>query len=98
MEKEKKLLIKVLTKIKPYRNLAEGFLVLVEQTQDISFVEELVALIRKEIIAIKDKKKKDLLLRQIENIKKIKNKEIDVSKKNEEDADKILDFLVNNKE
>jgi hypothetical protein len=30
MEYKKKLVIKVLTKLKPYRNLAEGFLALVE--------------------------------------------------------------------
>jgi hypothetical protein len=32
MEKKKKLIIKVLTKLKPYRNLAEGILALVESS------------------------------------------------------------------
>jgi len=36
MEKKKKLLIKVLTKLKPYRNLADGILALIES----SYVDE----------------------------------------------------------
>lgn len=98
MKQKKALLINVLTKIKPYRNLAEGFLVLVEQTEDISFIEVLLSLIKRQMSTIKNEQTKQRVINEIHKIKKIKYDETQINKKDKEDADKILDFLLNEKE
>jgi hypothetical protein len=92
----KQVLIEVLNKLIPYWNLAEGFLALVKQTQDDDFIESLFVFIKTQISQIKDKKIKQDIIEQIENIKKMKNKEIDSSKKDTEEADKMIDDLISN--
>lgn len=97
MEQKKKLLIKVLTKLTPYRELAAGFLALVKETSSDDFIESLLSLIKRQILVIKDKKKKQAILHQIENIKKIEAKTEVNTKKDQEDADKMLDDLIYDK-
>lgn len=97
MEKKKKLLIKVLTQLIPYWDLATGFLVLVKETTDDVFMEALLSLIKKQMVAIKDKKKKQAILHQIENIKKIESKRKRNIKQDQEDADKLLNDLLYDK-
>ncbi|MCX6824850.1 MAG: hypothetical protein NTY80_01380 [candidate division SR1 bacterium] len=76
MEEKKQLLIKVLTKLMPYRNLAEGILALVES----SFADErtmngIVLLINQSIKTITNSKEKEKLEQGIELIKKIQQQE-----------------------
>ncbi len=94
---KKQILIDVLTRLIPYRELAEWFLVLVKETQDEDFIQSLFFLIKKQISTIKDKQEKQSIVSQIKKIKKVKSQEKDVTQKDKEEADKILDDLVDDK-
>lgn len=97
MEQKKKLVINVLNKLIPYWDLAAGFLVLVKEASDDVFVEALLSLIKKQIATIKDKHQKQTILSEIHKMKKIKYYEEQMNKKDQEEADEMLDFLVNEK-
>lgn len=97
MEQKKKLVIKILTKLLPYWDLAAGFLVLVKEAPDDIFIETLLSLIKKQIATIKDKHKKQTILSEIDKIKKIKSYEEQMNKQDKEEAERMLDFLVNEK-
>jgi hypothetical protein len=72
-------------------------LALVKKTQDEDFIQSLFFLIKKQIYSIKDKQKKQSIITQIQRIKKVKSKEMKVTQKDKEGADKILDDLVDDK-
>lgn len=62
MEKKKKLIIKVLTKLKPYRNLAEGILALVESRYvDEKTIDGVIKIMAKALKNTKNKQEKDKL-------------------------------------
>jgi hypothetical protein len=62
MEKKKKLIIKVLTKMKPYRNLAEGILALVESSYaDEKTIDGILHIMNQSIKSIKKENEKELM-------------------------------------
>lgn len=95
MEQKKKLLIKVLTKLKPYRNLAEGILTLVESeyvTDEI--VDKLIGALQGAMDQVSKENEKEKLSKGLRLIKKIKNQEEQEDKKmTEEDLDKFLETI-----
>lgn len=95
MEQKKQLIIQVLTKLKPYRNLAEGFLALIKGSDDKDFIDKLLIFIHQQIHQIQDKQKKELVLQEIQNIKRIQDKEQKYGKEDTEEAEQLLDFLTN---
>ena len=94
---KKQTLIDILTKLIPYRELAEWFLALVKETHDEDFIQSLFFLIKKQISSIKDEQEKQSIVAQIKKIKIDKSKEIEVTQNDKEEADKILDDLVDEK-
>jgi hypothetical protein len=92
MEKKKKLLIKVLKKLKPYRNLAEGFLALIDsQYCTNKTIDGLIALLQDSIKIVKDAKEKMTFKKSLDTIKKIrKAEEEDLDKMTDNDLDKLL--------
>ncbi len=90
MEKKKELIIKVLTKMKPYRNLAEGILALVESSyMDEKTIDGIIHIMNQSIKSIKKENEKELMQKWIEKIQKIKLME-EGEKISEEELDKIL--------
>lgn len=90
MEKKKKLLIQVLTKIKPYRDLAEGILALVESSYiDEKAIDGVIHLISQSIKTVKNKWEKTKLQKWLEKIQKIKQMEED-EKMSEGELENIL--------
>ena len=89
MEQKKQLLIKVLTKLQPYWNLAEGILALVEsQYCDEKMIDGIANLIAQSINKTKDEKQKAKFKKSMEVIKKIQQKEM---KENDvEEAEELL--------
>jgi hypothetical protein len=62
MEKKKELIIKVLTKMKPYRNLAEGILALVESSyMDEKTIDGILHIMNQSIKSIKKENEKELM-------------------------------------
>jgi hypothetical protein len=62
MEKKKELIIKVLTKMKPYRNLAEGILALVESNyMDEKTIDGIIHIMNQSIKSIKKENEKELM-------------------------------------
>ncbi len=95
MEQKKKLLIKVLTKLKPYRNLAEGFLALLESEYVTDkIMDNLISALQESIEVVKTDSEKDTFKKGLRLIKKIRNKEEQQEKKmTDEDLDKILETM-----
>ena len=78
MEKKKKLLIQVLTKIKPYRDVAEGILALVESSYiDEKAIDGVIHLIAVSVKNAKNKEDKVKMQKWLEKIQKIKQMEED---------------------
>jgi len=94
MEQKKQLLIKVLKKLQPYWNLAEGLLVLMESSYaDEKTVDGLLDIMLASIKTIKNDKEKTELekgITLVQNIKKMENTE----KISEKDLDKTLDAMM----
>ncbi|MEI8009497.1 MAG: hypothetical protein WCI00_09425 [bacterium] len=62
MEIKKQLLIKVLTKLKPYRDLAEGILALVESSYvDNQAIDGIIRLINQSIKTVKKEREKGVM-------------------------------------
>ncbi len=94
MEKKKQLLVKVLTKLKPHRNLADGFLALLESkyiTDEI--MDKLIGALQEAIETVKAEKEKDTFKKGLKLIKKIKSKEDQEMKMTDEELDKLLDSM-----
>ncbi len=90
MEYKKKLVIKVLTKLKPYRNLAEGFLALVESIYiDEKSMDAIIQSIAQSIKSVKKESEKLALQKWLEKIKKIRSMGM-----NENASDQELDKLL----
>lgn len=92
MEQKKKLIIKVLTKLKPYRNLAEGILALVESSYvDEKTIDGILSLINQSIKSVKNNKSKIKLEKSLEIIQKIHHQE-DMQKESE-NIDQLLENI-----
>lgn len=95
MENKKKFLIKVLKKLQPQRDMAEGFLALLESeyvTDEI--MDKLISALQESIEVVKTDSEKDTFKKGLKLIKKIRNKEEQEEKKmTDEDLDKILETM-----
>ncbi len=91
MDRRKKLLLLILEKLTPYRELAEGFLLLVQESEDQEFISQLYSLLISQIKAIKSCETKEALKTAIQ---KLKEKEKALQKKENEEADKLFNDLL----
>lgn len=91
MERKKQLLLLILEKLIPYRTLAEGFLLLVQESEDESFLSELFILLKTEI---KKCKSEVLKTKLEEHIQALKQKEELAEAKDQADAEKLFDDLL----
>ena len=92
MEKKKELLIKVLTKLQPYRNLAPGILALVESGYvDEKTIGGIILLMNTSLKKIKKGKGKKQIEQSLEVIKKLRKKE--AKEREEENADQLLEDI-----
>lgn len=90
MNQKKKLLIKVLNKLLPYWDLAEGIIALVNSKYiDENTIDALLLIITQAIKTTKKKQQKEKLERSISAIQKIKDQE----EFDQEDADKLLETI-----
>lgn len=87
----KQLLINILNTINPYRDLAEWFLTIVQNTDDDNLIKYLLIEIQNWIKSIKSKRSKDEIKRKIKKISDENNKK---NKKDKEEADKILEDFI----
>ncbi len=87
---QKDLLILVLTKLIPYWDLAEDFLVLAESRYiDDELIDKFLTMLGKSIVSVKNTKDKAALQRWFDAIKKIQELE-DKEKMSEEELDMLL--------
>lgn len=95
MEQKKQLLIKVLKKLQPQRDMAEGFLALLESeylTDEI--VNKLIGALQDAMDQVSKENEKEKLNKGLKLMKKIKNQEDQEDKKmTDEDLDKLLENL-----
>lgn len=84
----------ILTKLKPYRNMAEDFLLMLEESEDEKLISKLYELI---IQNIKQIKSKDQLHRISNELKKIKENESIQDWKDKQDIEE-LESLIDNME
>ncbi|MBU0627447.1 hypothetical protein KKG31_00655 [Patescibacteria group bacterium] len=76
MDKKKQLLLKVLKKLQPYRNLAEGLIALVDSKYiDEKTIDGLLLIINQSIKNVKEGKEKTKLQKAVEVVQKIKHSE-----------------------
>ena len=92
---EKTLIINVLEHLKPYWDMAEWFLVVVQQSDNQEVVDELRGLIYTWITTIADENQKNLIKNQLLQIQSLRLAEEESSSKDQKDADTILDGLLN---
>jgi hypothetical protein len=92
MEKKKQLLIKVLTKLQPHRNLADGFLALIDSPYCTDkTIDGLITLLKDSLKMVKTDKEKKRFQKSLELVKKIRDQE---EKENDRMTDKDLDRLL----
>jgi len=92
MENKKQLLIKVLTKLQPYWNLAEGLIALVDSKYiDEKTIDGLLAIINESIKTVKAWENKAKMVKAIAIVEKIKQQEM---KEHEtQDIEKLLNDI-----
>ena len=92
MEKKKQLLLKVLTKLQPYRNLAEGLIALVDSKYiDEKTIDGLLVIINQSIKNVKESKNKEKMVKAVEIVEKIKQQEMQDTES--EDVEKLLEGI-----
>lgn len=90
MEQKKQLLIKVLEKLKPYWDLAEGILALIESTYaDEKLFDWIIHVINTSIKTVKNKTNRQKMQKWLEKIQEIKAME-DAEKSWERDVEELL--------
>lgn len=92
---EKTLIINVLEQLKPYWDMAEWFLVVVQQSDNQEILDELWGLIYTWITTIADANQKNLIKNKLLQIQSLRLAEEESSSKDQKDADTILDGLLN---
>ena len=85
----------ILTALIPYWNLAEWFLAIVEGTDDEELEKQILSMIYKWVKSITSNKDRMEIKKMINQMQKKYDFE---SKKDQEEADKILDDFINNME
>ena len=92
---QKELLIAVLERLHDTRDLAEWFLLVVQQTDDVDFLNELQRLIYTSILWITDEYQKKIIKIKLEQMKSLKVKEQISVAQDTKDINNILDTLLN---
>jgi hypothetical protein len=87
---KKKALIEILEQLKPYWELAEGFMILVKEAKDDNLADDLLKLIYDQMKKIEHREKQKLIYEQLKMIKK-HNFEMEVERK---EAESLLDDLL----
>ncbi|MDR3168904.1 MAG: hypothetical protein LBU27_03990 [Candidatus Peribacteria bacterium] len=87
---KKQALIEILEKLVGYRDLAEGFLILVKEATDDTLADDLLRLIYDQMRKMKNKEKQKHIYEQLKIIKK-HNLEIEKDRK---EAENLLDSLL----
>lgn len=90
----KEVLKDILQHLVGYRDLAEGFLALVESTDNEEFVEELYQFIKKQIKEVKDEQKKKQINDQLRKIQQQREKINKTEERDHQEAEQILDDLL----
>lgn len=94
MEQKKELLIKVLKKLQPQRDMAEGFLALIESkyvTDEI--MDKLISALQEAIEVVTTDMEKEKFKKGLNIIKKLKDQEEQEEKMTDEDLDKLLETI-----
>lgn len=90
MDQKKKLLIQILNKLKPHRELSEGILALIESWYaDEKTIDGVIHVIANSIRTLKDDEQKTILQKWLEMVQKIKDME-ENEKMSEEELDNLL--------
>lgn len=92
---DKQIVLVILEQLKPYWDMAEWFLVVVQQSDNQEILDELWRLICAWVNTITDEKKKEYIKTQLLQIKSLRLAEEESSSKDQKDADTILDGLLN---
>ena len=87
---KKQALIKILEQLKPYWELAEGFMILVKESKDDALADELLKMIYDQVKKIEHKEKQQQIYKQLKLIKK-HNFEMEEERK---EAESLLDDLL----
>lgn len=87
---KKKALIKILSQLKPYWELAEGFMLLVKEATDDKLADELLNLIYDQMKKMENKEKQQRIYQQLKIIKSHNLK----MEKDREEAEHLLDSLL----
>ncbi|MDR2540786.1 MAG: hypothetical protein LBD11_03205 [Candidatus Peribacteria bacterium] len=87
---KKQALIEILEKLVGYRDLAEGFMILVKEAEDDTLADELLKLIYDQVKKIEDKEKQQKIYEQIKTLKQ-HNLAMEVDRK---EAEALLDSLL----
>jgi hypothetical protein len=91
MEKKKQLLIKVLTKLKPYRSLAEAFIVLIKSEYCThKTINGLIGLLYDSLKMMKTEKNKEVFQKGLQQIQKIRQQE-EQEKEDEQSLEQLLE-------
>jgi hypothetical protein len=93
MISHKETLVRILEQLVGYWDLAEGFLVLVKQSDDEKFIEELYGFIKSQIKAIQDAQQKEQVKQQLQKVRNYQQRMQSEEKKEKEEAEDILDDL-----
>lgn len=90
MQSKKQLLIKILKKLQPYRDLADGILALIESGYaDEKAIDGVIHVMANSIRTLKDDEQKTILQKWLEMVQKIKDME-ENEKMSEEELDNLL--------
>jgi small-conductance mechanosensitive channel len=92
-KENKELLIKILKAINPYRNLAEWFLTIVENSNDENLINTILIEIQNWIKSIKSQRNREKIEKEIKEIYEENNIK---TKEDKENADKFLDNFIKN--
>ena len=87
MDSKKQLLEKILKALKQYRELAEWFLILIDETEDKELIDSLYEMINNQIKGIKDENKRKNINK---TLKKLREKESNENSKNSEYLENLI--------
>jgi hypothetical protein len=87
---KKQALIEILEKLVGYRDLAEGFMILVREAEDDTLADELLKLIYDQVKKIEDKEKQKKIYEQVKILKQ-HNLSMEADRK---EAEELLDSLL----
>lgn len=94
MEKKKQLLLKVLQKLQPYWDLAEGLIALVDsQYIDEKTIDGLLAIISQSIKNVKEGQEKSKLQQAVEVVQRIKHSEAIEKEEESEEIENLLNDI-----